>query len=59
MNSQTLARIVAGSVLAGEISLMSALAAGQLVRSHMKYNRSNQNVAASVETEVRAKNKVI
>jgi hypothetical protein len=38
---------------------MSALAAGQLVRSHMKYNRSNQNVAASVEMEVRAKNKVI
>ncbi len=59
MNSQTLARIVAGSVLAGEISLMSALAAGQLVRSHMKYNRSNQNVAASVEMEVCAKNKVI
>jgi hydroxymethylglutaryl-CoA reductase (NADPH) len=59
VNSQTLARIVAGSVLAGEISLMSALAAGQLVRSHMKYNRSNQNVAASVEMEVRAKNKVI
>jgi len=48
-NSQTLARIVAGSVLAGEISLMSALAAGQLVKSHMKYNRSSQNVAASLE----------
>ncbi|CAK9864878.1 unnamed protein product [Sphagnum jensenii] len=44
-NAQTLARIVAGAVLAGEISLMSALAAGQLVNSHMKYNRSSQNVA--------------
>lgn len=45
-NAQALARIVAGTVLAGEISLMSALAAGQLVRSHMKYNRSNNNIAA-------------
>jgi len=44
-NAHTLARIVAGAVLAGEISLMSALAAGQLVNSHMKYNRSSQNVA--------------
>jgi hydroxymethylglutaryl-CoA reductase (NADPH) len=45
-NAQTLARIVAGTVLAGEISLMAALAAGQLVRSHMKYNRSSNNMAA-------------
>ncbi len=44
-NAQMLARIVAAAVLAGEISLMSALAAGQLVNSHMKYNRSSQNVA--------------
>ncbi|KDP47034.1 hypothetical protein JCGZ_10761 [Jatropha curcas] len=40
-NSRLLASIVAGSVLAGELSLMSALAAGQLVKSHMKYNRAN------------------
>lgn len=46
-NAQTLARVVAGTVLAGEISLMAALAAGQLVKSHMKYNRSNQNIAAA------------
>ncbi|KAJ7538272.1 hypothetical protein O6H91_11G041100 [Diphasiastrum complanatum] len=39
-NAQTLARIIAGAVLAGELSLMSALATGQLVESHMKYNRS-------------------
>lgn len=44
-NAQSLARIVAGTVLAGEISLMSALAAGQLVKSHMKYNRSSNNLA--------------
>ncbi|KAL6561986.1 3-hydroxy-3-methylglutaryl-coenzyme A (HMG-CoA) reductase isozyme [Orobanche gracilis] len=44
-NARRLATIVAGAVLAGELSLMSALAAGQLVRSHMKYNRSNKNVS--------------
>ncbi|KAL2529771.1 hydroxy methylglutaryl CoA reductase 1 [Forsythia ovata] len=43
-NSQLLASIVAGSVLAGELSLMSAIAAGQLVKSHMKYNRSSRDV---------------
>nr|AAT52222.1 hydroxymethylglutaryl-CoA reductase [Catharanthus roseus] len=49
-NSRLLATIVAGSVLAGELSLMSAISAGQLVRSHMKYNRSSKditNVASS------------
>ncbi|XP_030461422.1 3-hydroxy-3-methylglutaryl-coenzyme A reductase 1-like [Syzygium oleosum] len=44
-NSRLLATVVAGSVLAGELSLMSALAAGQLVKSHMKYNRSNKDVS--------------
>ncbi|GAQ81545.1 hydroxymethylglutaryl-CoA reductase (NADPH) [Klebsormidium nitens] len=44
-NAQQLARIVAGAVLAGELSLMSALAAGQLVRSHMQFNRSNSQLA--------------
>nr|QEV81806.1 Hydroxymethylglutaryl-CoA reductase [Prunella vulgaris] len=43
-NSQLLAAIVAGSVLAGELSLMSAIAAGQLVKSHMKYNRSSRDI---------------
>ncbi|KAF8020742.1 hypothetical protein BT93_G1243 [Corymbia citriodora subsp. variegata] len=44
-NSRLLATVVAGSVLAGELSLMSALAAGQLVKSHMKYNRSNKDAS--------------
>ncbi|XP_061352006.1 3-hydroxy-3-methylglutaryl coenzyme A reductase 1-like [Gastrolobium bilobum] len=44
-NSRLLATIVAGSVLAGELSLMSAIAAGQLVKSHMKYNRSSKDVS--------------
>ncbi|KAM7523932.1 hypothetical protein LguiA_013834 [Lonicera macranthoides] len=43
-NARLLATIVAGSVLAGELSLMSALAAGQLVKSHMKYNRSTRDM---------------
>nr|ACR02667.1 3-hydroxy-3-methylglutaryl-coenzyme A reductase [Wurfbainia villosa]AML60255.1 HMGR protein [Wurfbainia villosa] len=42
-NARLLANIVAGAVLAGELSLLSALAAGQLVKSHMKYNRSNRD----------------
>ncbi|KAK3410603.1 hypothetical protein EUGRSUZ_J02561, partial [Eucalyptus grandis] len=43
-DSRLFATIVAGAVLAGEVSLMSALAAGQLVNSHIKYNRSSKDV---------------
>jgi hydroxymethylglutaryl-CoA reductase (NADPH) len=43
-NARRLATVVAGTVLAGELSLMSALAAGQLVKSHMKYNRSTRDI---------------
>ncbi|KAL9025864.1 MAG: hypothetical protein Q9196_005386 [Gyalolechia fulgens] len=39
-NARRLARIVAATVLAGELSLCSALAAGHLVSAHMKHNRS-------------------
>ncbi len=42
-NAQTLARIIAASVMAGELSLMSALAAGHLVRAHLAHNRSQAN----------------
>jgi len=38
-NADRLARIIAATVLAGELSLMSALAAGHLVKSHMRHNR--------------------
>lgn len=54
-NAQRLARVVAGTVLAGELSLMSALAAGHLVRSHMKYNRSSKNICADVLPDVQKK----
>jgi len=39
-NARRLARIVAAAVLAGELSLCSALAAGHLVQAHMQHNRS-------------------
>ncbi|XP_039517009.1 3-hydroxy-3-methylglutaryl-CoA reductase b [Pimephales promelas] len=51
-NSRTLARIVCGTVLAGELSLMAALAAGHLVKSHMTHNRSKVNIR---ETEPQPK----
>ncbi|KAM3324279.1 hypothetical protein P3S67_005430 [Capsicum chacoense] len=43
-NARLLATIVAGLILAGELSLMSATSAGQLVNSNMKYNRSSKDV---------------
>lgn len=39
-NARNLARIIAAGVLAGELSLCSALAAGHLVKAHMSHNRS-------------------
>ncbi|TPX34341.1 hydroxymethylglutaryl-CoA reductase (NADPH) [Synchytrium microbalum] len=39
-NARRLARIICASVMAGELSLCSALAAGHLVKSHMQHNRS-------------------
>ncbi|EGV65775.1 3-hydroxy-3-methylglutaryl-coenzyme A (HMG-CoA) reductase isozyme [Yamadazyma tenuis] len=38
-NARQLARIIASAVLAAELSLISALAAGHLVQSHMQHNR--------------------
>lgn len=48
-NAQCLARVIAGAVLAGELSLMSAQAAGHLVQSHMKYNRSSKNMSMDID----------
>jgi hydroxymethylglutaryl-CoA reductase (NADPH) len=52
-NSRKLAQIVGGAVLAGELSLMAALAANHLVRSHMQHNRKPQEPSASA-AEVQA-----
>ena len=38
-NAATLAMVVAGAVLAGELSLIAALSAGHLMRAHMQLNR--------------------
>ncbi|KAJ8879897.1 hypothetical protein PR048_020517 [Dryococelus australis] len=38
-NASQLARIVCAAVLAGELSLMAALTAGHLVKSHLRHNR--------------------
>ncbi|XP_059213559.1 3-hydroxy-3-methylglutaryl-coenzyme A reductase-like [Centropristis striata] len=43
-NARQLARVVCGTVLAAELSLMAALAAGHLVKSHMTHNRSATNL---------------
>ncbi|KAK5107309.1 hypothetical protein LTR62_001402 [Meristemomyces frigidus] len=45
-NAQQLARVIAAGVLAGELSLCSALAAGHLVQAHMAHNRSAAPTAA-------------
>ncbi|RCI04403.1 3-hydroxy-3-methylglutaryl-coenzyme A (HMG-CoA) reductase isozyme [Rhizopus stolonifer] len=39
-NAQKLARIICAAVMAGELSLCAALAAGHLVRAHMAHNRA-------------------
>lgn len=45
-NAQRLARIIGASVMAGELSLLAALAAGHLIRAHMVHNRSQVNTPA-------------
>lgn len=44
-NARQLARVVCATVLAGELSLMAALAAGHLVKSHMTHNRSKPDLS--------------
>ncbi len=46
-NARQLAKIVAAGVLAAELSLCSALAAGHLVQSHMQHNRSKAPTPAA------------
>jgi hydroxymethylglutaryl-CoA reductase (NADPH) len=41
-HADQLARVVAAAVLAGELSLMAALASGDLLESHMKLNRRKE-----------------
>ncbi|KAL2079688.1 hypothetical protein ACEWY4_025432 [Coilia grayii] len=49
-NARHLAQVVCATVLAGELSLMAALAAGHLVKSHMTHNRSKVNLQETTGT---------
>ncbi|KAI9475704.1 MAG: hydroxymethylglutaryl-CoA reductase [Benjaminiella poitrasii] len=42
-NSQRLARIICAAIMAGELSLCAALAAGHLVKAHMEHNRGTSS----------------
>lgn len=58
-NSRKLAQIVGAAVLAGELSLMAALAANHLVRSHMQHNRKPAEpapTAVEVQSSIIRKN---
>lgn len=46
-NAKSLARIVCATVLAAELSLMSALTAGDLVKSHLQHNRAKVSAPGS------------
>ncbi|KAG9066611.1 3-hydroxy-3-methylglutaryl-coenzyme A (HMG-CoA) reductase isozyme [Linnemannia hyalina] len=49
-NAQRLARIICAGVMAGELSLCAALAAGHLVKSHMAHNRAQPTITAGPST---------
>jgi len=38
-SAEELSQVICGAVMAGELSLLSALSAGDLIKSHMKLNR--------------------
>lgn len=52
-NARQLARVVASSVMAGELSLLAALAANTLVAAHMQHNRKKTAPAAATTTTTR------
>ncbi|KAL0127407.1 hypothetical protein PUN28_005596 [Cardiocondyla obscurior] len=49
-NAKTLSRVVCATVLAAELSLMAALASGDLVKSHLRHNRSSIQISSPVHT---------
>jgi hydroxymethylglutaryl-CoA reductase (NADPH) len=49
-NASQLAHIIGAAVLAGELSLCAALAAGHLVKAHMAHSRSAPTSAAPSRT---------
>ena len=53
-NSRILATVVAAAVMAGELSLLSALSAGHLMRAHMQFNRKAEAAAAAAADQAAA-----
>jgi hydroxymethylglutaryl-CoA reductase (NADPH) len=49
-NARKLARLIVAAVMAGELSLMSALAAGHLIKAHMAHNRSQPGTPSAPST---------
>ncbi|XP_037808752.1 3-hydroxy-3-methylglutaryl-coenzyme A reductase [Lucilia sericata] len=49
-NAKKLAQIVCATVMAGELSLMAALVNSDLVKSHMRHNRSSIAVSTKINT---------
>lgn len=51
-NARRLARVICASVMAGELSLCAALAAGHLVQAHMAHNRNGAAAAAPITAPI-------
>jgi len=51
-NARKLARLIVAAVMAGELSLMSALAAGHLIKAHMAHNRSQPGTPNTASASV-------
>lgn len=52
-NSARLASLICATVLAGELSLMAALVNSDLVKSHMRHNRSTVNVQSDMNMSLK------
>jgi len=46
-NAERLAKVICSAVLAGELSLLASQCTGDLVRSHLRLNRSSRDLASS------------
>ncbi|KAG0758715.1 hypothetical protein G6F24_009600 [Rhizopus arrhizus] len=57
-NARRLARIICASVMAGELSLCAALAAGHLVKAHMAHNRNTQPMMTATPPATPAENSI-
>lgn len=53
-NARQLAKIIACAVMAGELSLCAALAAGHLVQSHMTHNRAKKPDTTSTSAAIQS-----